>query len=184
MTTFPMEQARYWADIDTETGKYVDERGMRRADLATQDLRGAMLRLAIDEIEGLQNCFICIDCGRCKVDEDGCCATCGRDCMGFENGRLVLKIVDHVESLERAADELAAMTKEVGRLKSLLAETHDIATDERWTSRPPEMRQEQLARLAEIRKSGWTQPTMYPCGCSKHKINLGRCDSYKPYEVP
>lgn len=28
------------------------------------------------------------------------------------------------------------------------------------------------------------QPTLYPCGCSKHKVNAGRCDLYKPGEMP
>jgi hypothetical protein len=29
-----------------------------------------------------------------------------------------------------------------------------------------------------------TQPALFPCGCSKHKINLGRCDQYTPGAVP
>lgn len=28
------------------------------------------------------------------------------------------------------------------------------------------------------------QPTLYPCGCSRLKVNSGRCDQYKPGEVP
>lgn len=28
------------------------------------------------------------------------------------------------------------------------------------------------------------QPAIYPCGCSKHKVNLGKCDHYKPAELP
>lgn len=28
------------------------------------------------------------------------------------------------------------------------------------------------------------QPNLYPCGCSRHKVNAGRCDQYKPGEVP
>jgi len=28
------------------------------------------------------------------------------------------------------------------------------------------------------------QPNLYPCGCSKHKVNAGRCTSYKPGELP
>lgn len=36
-----------------------------------------------------QNAAICVECGRCKVDEDGCCATCGLDALLFADGRLV-----------------------------------------------------------------------------------------------
>lgn len=28
-----------------------------------------------------------------------------------------------------------------------------------------------------------TQPALFPCGCSKHKVNLGRCDQYTPGAV-
>ena len=35
------------------------------------------------------NQFICLEHGtHTKVDEDGCCATCGRDCLVIENGEL------------------------------------------------------------------------------------------------
>lgn len=27
------------------------------------------------------------------------------------------------------------------------------------------------------------QPNMFPCGCSKHKVNLGMCDQYRPGEL-
>jgi hypothetical protein len=33
--------------------------------------------------------FICLECGRGAADEDGCCTTCGRDCLIFADGRLV-----------------------------------------------------------------------------------------------
>jgi hypothetical protein len=28
------------------------------------------------------------------------------------------------------------------------------------------------------------QPNLYPCGCSRHKVDAGRCDQYRPGEVP
>lgn len=28
------------------------------------------------------------------------------------------------------------------------------------------------------------QPSLYPCGCSKRKVNLGFCDQYQPGELP
>jgi hypothetical protein len=28
------------------------------------------------------------------------------------------------------------------------------------------------------------QPTIYPCGCSKFKVNFGLCDVYRPFELP
>jgi hypothetical protein len=28
------------------------------------------------------------------------------------------------------------------------------------------------------------QPDLYPCGCSKTKVNSGRCKDYRPYELP
>lgn len=36
---------------------------------------------------------------------------------------------------------------------------------------------------------GWAmssprQPAIFPCGCSKHKVNLGKCDSYIAGSVP
>lgn len=39
---------------------------------------------------------------------------------------------------------------------------------------------QQLAKAAIER----LQPNIYPCGCSKHKVNLGRCDQYTPGELP
>jgi hypothetical protein len=42
-----------------------------------------------------------------------------------------------------------------------------------------------LERLAQL--SGGEapkRPQLYPCGCSRHKVDLGRCDSYEPGEWP
>lgn len=41
--------------------------------------------------------------------------------------------------------------------------------------------EEMLPHLAAIAPK---QPTLYPCGCSHHKVNIGRCARYKPGEVP
>lgn len=43
---------------------------------------------------------------------------------------------------------------EVARLRALLREAVEIARDERWTSRPPEVRMAQLARLAALASEG------------------------------
>lgn len=54
------------------------------------------------ECEKLKNCCICIECGRCSVDEDGCCTTCGRDALLFEDGRLQnTGVSDHIDAIER-----------------------------------------------------------------------------------
>lgn len=53
------------------------------------------------EVERWRNCFVCPECGRCAADEDGCCATCGRDCIAFEAGRIAINISDHFDALER-----------------------------------------------------------------------------------
>lgn len=46
-----------------------------------------------------RNCLICMACGRCRIDEDGCCATCGRDCLMFDDGKLANgALIDNVEA--------------------------------------------------------------------------------------
>lgn len=55
-------------------------------DLATMTTRATAAEL---ECEKWRNCFICLECGRGAADEDGCCTTCGRDCLIFADGRLI-----------------------------------------------------------------------------------------------
>jgi hypothetical protein len=47
------------------------------------------LRQLLGELKLQKNMCVCIECGRCKIDEDGCCTTCGRDALLLEDGRLV-----------------------------------------------------------------------------------------------
>lgn len=76
------------------------------------------LRATRGKAAKLLNCFICIECGRCAADEDGCCSTCGRDCLAFEDGRLVKTgFVEHIESLERAVTERDALKMELALIK-------------------------------------------------------------------
>lgn len=82
------------------------------------------------KIERLDNCIICIDCGRCAADEDGCCVTCGRDCLGFVDGKLVKTgFVEHIESLERAAGERDAMRAVVEAAKAMRHVHEGCVTD-------------------------------------------------------
>lgn len=52
----------------------------------------AQLATVERELEAWRNCFICLDCGRCKADEDGCCASCGRDCLFFADGKKIFDV--------------------------------------------------------------------------------------------
>ena len=40
-------------------------------------------------------------------------------------------------------------------------------------------RESERALIAERR-----QPAIYPCGCSRHKVNADLCDAYQPGELP
>ena len=48
--------------------------------------------------------------------------------------------------------------------------------DQLWTSKP--------LKFSKVTFDPKEQPALYPCGCSKHKINHGLCDSYSPHELP
>lgn len=66
----------------------------------------------------LLNCFLCPDCGLgVGVDDDGCCATCGLDCFGFENGRSAA-LLRHVEEFERVAEKANAARADRDRLRA------------------------------------------------------------------
>ena len=58
------------------------------------------------KLDRWRNCFICIECGRGKVDGDGLCSTCGRDCLQFVDGRMIDNdIVNRLDALEDEADD-------------------------------------------------------------------------------
>lgn len=42
------------------------------------------------EVERVTHCFICVECGilGVKTDEDGCCASCGRDCLIVDGNKV------------------------------------------------------------------------------------------------
>lgn len=84
------------------------------------------LPAALDEIEQLRakldrwrNCFICLECGRGSVDEDGCCATCGRDSLQIVDG----KIAD-----TSIAARIDALDDNDQKLRAELAEAHEALT--------------------------------------------------------
>ncbi len=85
------------------------QRELERVQRAAVELRGERERAAkkclaaVSDLERWQNCLICIECGRGKADEDGCCVTCGRDCLGFVDGKLVnTGVADHVDGVDKA----------------------------------------------------------------------------------
>ncbi len=65
-----------------------------RARLARFDQAVADRDAARAELASWKNCAVCPQCGRCAFDEDGCCATCGRDCIGFIDGKIVRPLED------------------------------------------------------------------------------------------
>ena len=40
------------------------------------------------------------------------------------------------------------------------------------------------AKPVQLHEDRGRQPNIYPCGCSRHKVNAGLCDQYKPGEIP
>lgn len=61
--SFDEKRARYWADMDTESGDYVVD-GLRVARLACQDWRGHHLREALEEISRLRSlCLEAVEIG-------------------------------------------------------------------------------------------------------------------------
>lgn len=79
--------------------------GMAGDDDRKIDIARAVLALAAEN-EQILNCFICPSCGRGAADEDGCCTTCGRDCLVFEDGRLAYPAP--VDEAETERDQLRA----------------------------------------------------------------------------
>ncbi len=63
-----------------------------------RDAALAKIEAMRQELHAWRNCFICIECGRGAVDEDGCCTTCGRDALIFADGRLANRT--YVDALE------------------------------------------------------------------------------------
>jgi hypothetical protein len=97
-----------------------------------------------EERDRLHNGFCCIECGFGAVDEDGCCTTCGRDCLAFLNGKLKLTPVSHFDAVEKERDAL------VTRRDELLALVARVTNE---TPYPDEIKgwQDQKAKLvAEI----------------------------------
>lgn len=90
------------------------------------------------QLDHWHNCFICIECGRGKVDEDGCCATCGRDCLQFVDGKLldddIAARIDALEECERilraelaeAHEALTASRQEVALLRGNIVELESL----------------------------------------------------------
>ena len=97
-------QVIFKAEVDS--GFCVEHLDIHLGDLKTR------AELATGYVERWRNCFICIECGRTTADEDACCVMCGRDCMAFEDGKLVHKIVDHYDAIERQAVNLRAARDE------------------------------------------------------------------------
>lgn len=88
-------------------------------------LRAIAPRL-LAELDAWRNCFICPWCGRGAVDEDGLCVTCGGDCIGFEDGRIAIRIEVHENSpKDDSRAEINRLTKAVSHALSSLG---DIAS--------------------------------------------------------
>lgn len=76
----------------------------------------AEVRRLSDDLERWRNAGICPNCGRGKFDEDGCCSTCGRDVIGFVDGKVVRPLPDAPDTGRRLSD-VDAMA---GRLKAIV----------------------------------------------------------------
>lgn len=64
--------------------------------------RDSAIQRAEAELDKWNHCCVCIECGRCAIDEDGCCATCGRDALLLESGRLINRdFADNTEAVIR-----------------------------------------------------------------------------------
>jgi hypothetical protein len=72
------------------------------------------------ELDKLNHCFVCIECGRCAADEDGCCATCGRDALMLDHGRLVNR--DFADNLEADVRNQAERDTAIADLAACRAE--------------------------------------------------------------
>jgi hypothetical protein len=71
------------------------------------------------------NCFLCPDCWRTSVDEDGCCRTCGRDCVAMEDGKVVYWPADeHDDALTAQLERLR------GALRSIADHEHSYSSHE------------------------------------------------------
>jgi len=105
------------------------------------------------KLEQHRNCAVCIECGlRVKIDEDGCCATCGRDVVLIENGNVAVKTVaDHLDGCEREAEEWrrnydevnghkSALLHENERLRAGIRSAADSFADQGWPHIAAELR--------------------------------------------
>lgn len=70
------------------------------------------------------DCFICVECGRGKADEEGCCTTCGRDVLIVEGGKLTRPLSHFYDrdAIDEYTDKLeadvAALTAERDKLQA------------------------------------------------------------------
>lgn len=70
-----------------------------------------------EDLERWRNCFICLECGRGAVDEDGCCTTCGRDSLLIIDGKIAnTSIAAHIDALEDNDQKLRAELAEARML--------------------------------------------------------------------
>ena len=100
---------------------------------------------ALARLSRIENGFVCIECGLAAVDdEDGCCVTCGRDCLGFENGKLV-----HKEPVVDAYDRGIDLVLEKLRLIAKRTDEHEFAGDGCDCTECGEGRMHYLHRRAE-----------------------------------
>lgn len=90
------------------------------------------------ELNAWRNCYMCLECGpHVRADEDGCCATCGQDCILVVDGRLargtreVQSDAMAHESQQALRTALAQARAEVERLKSELEMLADAQRAER-----------------------------------------------------
>ena len=82
------------------------------------------------ENEQILNCFICPSCGRGAADEDGCCTTCGRDCLVFEDGRLACPAP--VDEAETERDQLRADNERMRAVYEAACKWRDGDADHNW----------------------------------------------------
>jgi hypothetical protein len=108
----------------------------------------------------------CAHCHHPKVEHKGetkRCVTADCTCFGFQHAGKPFE-----QRLERIrADASDRLSKLQPRPVEVGSAAH------RLTQAVTEM----LDRPAVV-------PNIYPCGCSRLKVNAGRCDRYKPWELP